>query len=574
MKDIKQKPKMKGAKVLDAASKVPQEMKDVLIKMREQAPDRSKNYDSQTEYGESVIKEQAEHAVDSTVHVAGRSIHKAADSAKEHYTENAAYKGGREHAEKQPEPAYRADVFETNTQHTQTPKTQPKNTVSQIKQGSHSVKSTQKTVKAGTKTVKAADRSIKTIKKTQKTANTAKKSGNAVKKTAKKAKDGIKAAGKALMRMFRAIAAGIRNIIIAIAAGGWVAVLVIIIIAVITLVLCSAFGVFSSNDTAGEGKPMTELIMQIDSDYQQEIKANIARLSTGGFDEVKVIYTGDADGDSAAVNNWNDVIAVYAVLTTTDTLNPMDVAVLTEAQSARLREVFNAMNSAVYDTKIEAIEEETANEDGETIKTEKTVCTVYVTLKSMDYMEAAGFYCFEEQQMEILEEMVRPEYNAFYAELIGVDVYGGTDITQIISGLPPNLKGSEVVKAAVTKLGSPYVLGAKGENQFDCSGLAYWAINQVDPALGGRMYTNAAGQAKYCYDNNKIVGESELLPGDLVFWQNLGCSGCGRWNEIHHVGIYMGDGKVIEASSSKGRVVIRDLWSSSGYPLFMYGRPY
>ena len=92
-----------------------------------------------------------------------------------------------------------------------------------------------------------------------------------------------------------------------------------------------------------------------------------------------------------------------------------------------------------------------------------------------------------------------------------MDVYDGMDITQIISGLPPNLKGSEVVKAAVTKLGSPYVLGAKGENKFDCSGLAYWAINQVDPALGGKMYTNAAGQAKYCYDNNKVVAESELM---------------------------------------------------------------
>lgn len=563
MKDIKQKPKMKGAKVLDTASKAPQEMKDVLIKMREQAPDRSKNYDSQTEYGEGVIKEQVEHAVDSTVHVVDRSVHKAAEKANEHYAENAAYKGGRKHAEKQAEPAYRADVFDPNVQHTQTPKTQSKNTVSQIKQGSHSVKSTQKTVKAGTKTVKAADRSVKTVNTTQKAANTAKKSGKAVKKTAKKAKDGIKAAGKALIRMFRAIAAG-----------GWVAVLVIIIIAIIAFVLCSAFGVFSSNDTAGEGKPMTELIMQIDSDYQQEVKANIARLSTGDFDEVKVIYTGDADGDSAAVNNWNDVIAVYAVLTTTDALNPMDVAVLTEAQSARLREVFTVMNYAYYDTKIEAIKEETTNEDGEPIKTDKTVCTVYVTLKSMDYMEAAEFFSFEGQQVEILEEIVRPEYNAFYAELIGVDVYDGTDITQIISGLPPSLKGSEVVKAAVTKLGSPYVLGAKGENKFDCSGLAYWAINQIDPALGGRMYTNAAGQAKYCYDNNKVVGESELMPGDLVFWQNLGCSGCGRWNEIHHVGIYMGDGKVIEASSSKGRVVIRDLWSSSGYPLFMYARPY
>ncbi len=170
--------------------------------------------------------------------------------------------------------------------------------------------------------------------------------------------------------------------------------------------------------------------------------------------------------------------------------------------------------------------------------------------------------------------MMDPEFDKYYAEIIGIDLLDGADLTKIISNLPPNSKGSEVVKAAVTKLGAPYVLGAKGDKKFDCSGLAYWAINQVDLELGGIMYTNAAGQAKSCYTNNKVVGESELMPGDLIFWQNLGCSGCGRWNEIHHVGIYMGDGKVIEASSSKGRVVIRDLWSSSGYPLFMYARPY
>lgn len=86
--------------------------------------------------------------------------------------------------------------------------------------------------------------------------------------------------------------------------------------------------------------------------------------------------------------------------------------------------------------------------------------------------------------------------------------------------------------------------------------------------------TNAAGQAKYCSDNNLLVGESELRPGDLVFWQNLSCKGCHRWEEIHHTGIYLGNGKVIEASSGKGRVVIRDLWSSQNYPLCMFGRPY
>lgn len=91
---------------------------------------------------------------------------------------------------------------------------------------------------------------------------------------------------------------------------------------------------------------------------------------------------------------------------------------------------------------------------------------------------------------------------------------------------------------------------------------------------GDRMYTNAAGQAKYCYDRGLTVGESELLPGDLVFWQNLRCIGCHRWEEVHHTGIYIGGGKVIEASSGKGRVVIRDLWSTENYPIYLFGRPY
>jgi cell wall-associated NlpC family hydrolase len=90
----------------------------------------------------------------------------------------------------------------------------------------------------------------------------------------------------------------------------------------------------------------------------------------------------------------------------------------------------------------------------------------------------------------------------------------------------------------------------------------------------GASRTNAAGQAKWCYDNGKMVGRSELQPGDLVFWQNLGCPGCSRWKEIHHVGIYVGNGKVMEASSSKGRVLVRNLWESANYPIWGFGRPY
>ncbi len=213
-------------------------------------------------------------------------------------------------------------------------------------------------------------------------------------------------------------------------------------------------------------------------------------------------------------------------------------------------------------------------DDGEEETVTRATLIIYVKIKSLTYEESAMAYGFIAEQMEIADEMMSPDYYALFAELLGVDLLGGADLTQIISNLPVGTQGAEVVKVALTKLGAPYALGAKGDRKFNCSGLVYWAINEVNPSLGSIMYTNAAGQAKWCYASGKAVGRSELQPGDLVFWQNLGCPGCGRWNEVHHVGIYVGDGKAIEASSSKGHVVVRDLWESASYPLFMFAWPY
>ena len=72
-----------------------------------------------------------------------------------------------------------------------------------------------------------------------------------------------------------------------------------------------------------------------------------------------------------------------------------------------------------------------------------------------------------------------------------------------------------------------------------------------------------------------FAGKSELQPGDLIFWSKLSCH-CGRWQEIHHAGIYIGDGKTVEASSSKGRVVINNLWGENGatWRIHSYARPY
>ncbi len=389
---------------------------------------------------------------------------------------------------------------------------------------------------------------------------------------------------KVLEAVIRAITEGVKALFTAIAAGGWMAVLVIAMIAVFAMILNSAFGLFWSNETT-EGRPISKLVRSINYDYEQEIENIVQGYEQDAlYDEVQVTYKGDNDGDSASVNNWNDVLAVYSVLTTTDETDPRDVITPSTEDEAGIRAVFRVMNRYTYTTRVEeevdedaVVPKPTPDKDGKIPEVEppmKTVLYLTITQYAMTYRDAAKHYGFTDYQNEVLEEMMSPRYFTYFAALIGVDVTGGVDLTEIMTHLPANSKGAEVVKAALSKLGAPYVWGAKGANKFDCSGLAYWAIKQVDPALGDKMYTNAAGQARYCYGVGRTVARSELQPGDLVFWVNLKCEGCHRWKEIHHVGIYIGDGKVCEASSGHGRVIVRDLWESKNYPIYMFGRPY
>lgn len=444
-------------------------------------------------------------------------------------------------------------------------------------------------------TGKAGQTTQQTTKTVQQTAKTAQKTAQASAKAAQAAKEASVKAGRAAVKVgqaaykvleavIRAIMEGAKALFTAIAAGGWVAVLVIAMIAVFAVILNSAFGLFWSNETT-EGRPMSDLVRSINYDYEQEIENIVQGYEQDTrYDEVQVTYKGDNDGDSASVNNWNDVLAVYSVLTTTDETDPHDVITPSAEDEAGIRAVFRVMNRYNYTTRVEeevdedaVVPKPTPDKDGKIPEVEppmKTVLYLTITQYAMTYKEAAEHYGFTDYQNEILEEMMSPRYFTYYAALIGVDLTNGVDLTEIVTHLPANSKGAEVVKAALSKLGAPYVWGAKGANKFDCSGLAYWAIKQVDPALGDKMYTNAAGQARYCYGLGRTVARSELQPGDLVFWVNLKCEGCHRWKEIHHVGIYIGDGKVCEASSGHGRVIVRDLWESKNYPIYMFGRPY
>ena len=227
-----------------------------------------------------------------------------------------------------------------------------------------------------------------------------------------------------------------------------------------------------------------------------------------------------------------------------------------------LRRIFYAMNTVSYRT--EAVQD---TEHG-------NILNIYVTINSKTWQEGAELFNFDKSQLQIAEELARPDYYPLFAELLGTDIYGGMtngDLTDIISGLPQGTKGTVIVQAALTRLGHPYSQPLRGQGDYvDCSYLTWWAYKQA----GIDIPTTSVEQARYCQENGRNVGRSELQPGDLVFWSKTTC-GCGRWNEIHHVGISAGNNQVIEASSSKGCVVIQKLWGldSGKWQVYSFARP-
>ncbi|MGW3990830.1 NlpC/P60 family protein [Streptomyces sp. NPDC004830] len=105
----------------------------------------------------------------------------------------------------------------------------------------------------------------------------------------------------------------------------------------------------------------------------------------------------------------------------------------------------------------------------------------------------------------------------------------------------PGPRAAAAVSYAYAKLGSPYVWGATGPNAFDCSGLVQAAYRSAGVSLPRTTYSQIAA--------GRRVSRSELLPGDLVFF----------YAGISHVGIYVGDGRMIHAPNPSAPVRVAPL---------------
>jgi cell wall-associated NlpC family hydrolase len=147
------------------------------------------------------------------------------------------------------------------------------------------------------------------------------------------------------------------------------------------------------------------------------------------------------------------------------------------------------------------------------------------------------------------------QYNKMRLDAYGSTVAPGSLRPAACPATYDGSTGSKAAQIACGKIGRPYVFGAEGPNVFDCSGITKWAWAQ---ATGGRIdlyhYTNTQ------YSSTNRVSRDQLRPGDLIFY----------FSDLHHMGMYVGDGWVLHAPTT-GDVV--RMARMDAMPIAGFGRP-
>ena len=366
------------------------------------------------------------------------------------------------------------------------------------------------------------------------------------------------AAGRAL----RSIIAAAQSLLAAIAAGGSTVVAMVLVICLIGLLIVSPFGIFFSGEDSGTGYTMPEAVSMLNSEFSARIEQIKAE---NPHDELDM----DNAGSAAMISNWRDVLAVYAVRTTTDNASPDEVATLTEGKMEILREIFWDMNAISYH-----LETVSGGEDeGDTV-------ILHITVTVKDHLQMANEYRFNADQRKLLEELMQPEYQELFAALTGSyqDIELSPDeVAKILENLPADLSenrkqvvltayqllgkvhyfwgGKSLIIGWDSRWGMPMKVTAEGSSTtgtvrpfgLDCSGMVDWVFYNQS---GGQYVIGHGGGATAQHSYCTPIDWSDAQPGDLVFYP-----------EDSHVGIVCGFDSsgnimIIHCASGANNVVV------------------
>ena len=219
---------------------------------------------------------------------------------------------------------------------------------------------------------------------------------------------------------------------------------------------------------------------------------------------------------------------------------------------------------------------EETDADGNVTTVTKSVLYVNVTLKS--YRDMISVYGFNSDQIEMLEQIMSPEFmgQLGYAGSgsgggggsPGVSSMTEDEINAILSGITDS-RQKAVCSYALHRVGYPYSQELRDSgNYYDCSSLAYYSWKDAGVNISHGGATTAAAEAQGLDEAGKTVSYDEMQPGDLIFYS---FTNNGRYKNISHVAVYVGNGKVVEALNERVGVVYRDVASVG--KIVVIGRP-
>ena len=385
MKDIKTKESIKDIKVLDKAAGLVKVTKNATVQTKQQVQNLSDDARiTPSEYAEDKVKYMAEAVAEGTGKAAKQTVNNIYDDGNRLYKEIRRTRKEAESARSVAETLHKC-----------------------IKTGRQSIKTAQHTTKT---TVKTAQQTAKAAKKTaEATAKSSKMAAQAARQATQATYKATVVTAKAVAAAVKSAIGGIKALAAAIAAGGFVSVVIIIIICIIALIAGSCLGIFFIGEDTGSGITLQNVISEINNEYEAKIT------------EIKNSNTYDVLEMSGSVV-WPEVLSVYAVKTTGDPNNPQEVVSMDENKKQILTAIFWAMNEITHSTeaKTENVVTETDDGNGNIVQTYTTLTKtyLYVTVLHKTMGEIVDEYKFNEEQKECLTELLQEKNKSLWKHII------------------------------------------------------------------------------------------------------------------------------------------------------------
>lgn len=568
MADIKTKDAVKGTiKTIDKTATLGQRMKQAYVQTKEKAKHATHAQENSVEeYAADRLEGGADRLTHEAAYQFDKQGRKGVEATKQNISK--AKDGIRQFKEKRTAEALKNQSVRTprnkgvkavqETQKTvkQTARSSGKKTIKTVGKGS--AKTAQKTVKTAEQTAKT---SIKTTKQAAKaaqktaqaTAKAAQRAAQAAKATAKAVATGVKAAVKATIAAVKAIIAATKALIAAIAAGGWIAVVVIIVICLIALLLGSVFGIFFSGEDSGTGMSMQTVVQEINTEYDTKLQAE------------KDAVTYDVLEMSGSRAVWKDVLAVYAVKTNTDQDNPQEVATMDDGKKQILTDIFWEMNqiSSRTESKTETQISETDDGHGNIVQTETTVTHtyLYITVSHKTVDEMAAHYGFNQEQKDYLAELLKDENNSMWSAVLYGISYSSDQIVTVALSQVGNVGGE------------PYWSWYGFNSRVEwCACFVSWCANECGYIDTGVIpkFAGCVNGVQWFKDRGQwLDGSAEPVPGMIIFfdWDSDG--------ESDHVGIVekVENGIVYTVEGNSGDSCRINQYFVGHYEILGYGVP-